>query len=162
MAYILINNLSKYVQVDDLFYPYINQYRWFARKDKDKNHYIFYAYMSAKFTILPRYIMWLTTKRWTPKKLCVSYISHDRYDNRLSNLRETSPANIIYNAIRTKNMTGLRGVCEDPPNSGIFKASISVDKKRRNLGRFKTKEDAYQKYKDEMKKIDYVAWCNLP
>lgn len=76
----------------------------------------------------------------------IDHINGDKSDNRLSNLRlATRPQNIANSGPRPKNKTGFRGVslCA---HTGKWRASITLEGRSRNLGRFGTPEDAARAY----------------
>lgn len=78
---------------------------------------------------------------------CTDHINRIRRDNRIANLREATRAQNLQNlGINDRNKSGARGVSFDALNDK-WRASISVDGRAKNLGRFSTKEDAAQAYK---------------
>jgi len=77
---------------------------------------------------------------------CIDHINRLRTDNRISNLREATPAQNRQNlCLSAKNKSGTRGVSFDRIN-GNWRASISVGGKAKNLGRFASKSDAASAY----------------
>jgi hypothetical protein len=76
----------------------------------------------------------------------VDHINGNTLDNRKENLRICSTAENSRNSRRGKNNTsGYKGVCWDKEN-GKWYSSIMVDRKHINLGRYKTKREAYAAY----------------
>jgi len=77
---------------------------------------------------------------------CIDHINRVRTDNRLCNLREATIQQNRQNlSLSVKNKSGVRGVSIDLVNN-CWRASISVDKKAKNLGRFATIEAAAAAY----------------
>ena len=75
----------------------------------------------------------------------VDHINHNTLDNRKDNLRVTTNSNNLRNGtIRTNNKTGVKGVsyCKERKK---YVASIKVNYKTINLGRFDTLEEAKKK-----------------
>ena len=76
-----------------------------------------------------------------PNGCYVDHINHDKLDNRLINLRFVSPLESSLNMpIRSDNTSGITGVSQT--KSGTFRAYITVNKVRKELGYYKTIEDA--------------------
>lgn len=78
----------------------------------------------------------------------IDHVNRDKKDNRWANLREaTRSQNIINSPPRKDSRSGLRGISWDGARSK-WVSQIGVAGKNIHLGRFKTKEEAYQAYKD--------------
>ena len=76
----------------------------------------------------------------------IDHINGDRGDNRISNLRDVTPALNTQNqrrAARSNKSSGLLGVTA---NRGRWLAQISIGGKSRNLGRYATPEEAHAVY----------------
>ena len=72
----------------------------------------------------------------------VDHIDGDKLNNSLANLREVTGQENQQNMKRSKsNQSGVTGVCWDNTKQ-LWKATIGVDCKTVNLGRFPTKEEA--------------------
>ena len=102
-------------------------------------------------------LAWLYTHgKWPTKQ--IDHINGNRSDNRLENLREASNAQNCQNIIaRRTNPSGFLGVSR---HENKWRAAISVNGKRKNLGRFDTPEaafDAYSKAKAELHTFSPVA-----
>jgi len=82
----------------------------------------------------------------TDSNVHVDHINQNGLDNRKSNLRKCTPQENAYNKSKYKNnTTGLKGV-HYYERLDKFMAYISADKKRKHLGYFETKEEAYKAY----------------
>ena len=76
----------------------------------------------------------------------IDHIDGDRLNNRFSNLREASRAqNMANGRTPATNTSGFKGVSFDRQR-GRWQAFIKIDGKTKNLGRFKTPEDAHAAY----------------
>lgn len=87
-------------------------------------------------------LAWLYVKGRFPARN-LDHINRDRYDNRISNLREASPKTNARNSkIYANNTTGVRGVSLA---RGRFRAQIRVDQVKYDLGTFGTLQEAADK-----------------
>jgi hypothetical protein len=112
---------------------------------------------------LDRYGYWYITlghKRYVAHRLawlyfygawpseCIDHINRVRTDNRIRNLRQATHAQNRQNlTLDFRNKSGFRGVSFDAVNNK-WRASISVNGKAKNLGRYTTKEAAASAYAD--------------
>ena len=81
----------------------------------------------------------------------IDHINGDKTDNRISNLRLSSRSLNLQNQrkARATNKLGVLGVS---PQKGRFKAQIQYGGKKRHIGMFETKEEAYAAYVSEKRK----------
>lgn len=78
---------------------------------------------------------------------CIDHINRVRTDNRIANLRLATHAQNRQNlSLTNRNKSGVRGVSYDAINKK-WRASISVNGKAKNLGRFVSIEEASAAYK---------------
>ena len=78
-----------------------------------------------------------------PEGCYVDHINHDKLDNRLTNLRFVSPLESSRNMpLRANNTSGVTGVSKT--KKGAYRAYITIDKKRIELGYYKTINEAIQ------------------
>lgn len=150
--------------VDDEDYDFLIKRKWHAFKGRSSTIYgdSFYAVNSewipelkkVKINFLHRVIM------KTPDDLFVDHIDHDGLNCQKSNMR---------NCTRTQNMQNKRswakskylGVYYVGGNPKLLIASyISVNKKLKYLGTFKTEEQAARAY-DEVARKQYGEFANL-
>lgn len=88
-----------------------------------------------------------------PEGLQIDHINGNRSDNRRCNLRCVPPSmNSLNqnNRLRKNNTHGFRGVALHKP-SGLWQARLSINKRRYNLGYFKTAKEASTAYKKAAK-----------
>lgn len=79
-------------------------------------------------------------------ELDVDHKNHNGLDNRKDNLRECTRSQNNYNLRKnSKNTSGFKGVYYEPDRN-LWCAKIRINGTRKNLGRFKTAEEAYKAY----------------
>lgn len=84
--------------------------------------------------------------------LVVDHINRNRLDNRRVNLRFVTPqVNVLNSRITSNNTSGVKGVSRIA-SINRWRATIFVDKKEKNLGQFKTKEEAIAARREAEKK----------
>lgn len=139
---------GKYAIVDASDYEWLMQWNWFARKDKELKRW--YAARSLIIDGRPRMIhmhrVILGLDRLDPRT--GDHIEPDlTLDNRRSNLRiaTTATEQCCNQRKRKDNKSGYKGV-HFHKDSGKWETSISVNKKRIQLGLFHTAEEAYAAY----------------
>ena len=82
----------------------------------------------------------------------IDHIDRSRSNNSWGNLARTSRSRNMLNAgLYPSNKSGAKGVSAH--KDGGFVANITVDKKRKYLGKFKTKEEAIQARSDAEKEL---------
>lgn len=103
------------------------QYRWYKN---NKNDII--TYVNRKPIMLHRLIMNF------PEGLQIDHINHNRSDNRKNNLRIVTNAQNQWNT-KCVNKFGAKGI---ELNNGSYLVRISINGKRKYLGRYKNIDDA--------------------
>ena len=116
---------------------------------KNKKGYIEFGFNYARYQahriILTKYL------GREIKEYC-DHINHNRSDNRIINLRELSnQENTQHQQLRTNNTSGIKGVCWDKHK---WRAHLTLNQKRLFLGRFDTKEDAYDAWKKKAQELN--------
>lgn len=130
---------NKWAMVDDIYYDYLNQWKWYfngryAVRTPHKNR-------GAKAIRMHRVII------KAPDSLEVDHINGNKLDNRISNLRLcTHSENGKNSGISIRNTSGYKGVHRASPNR--WQARIRVDGELLSLGYFKTKEEAARAYNE--------------
>lgn len=77
-----------------------------------------------------------------PEGCYVDHINHDKLDNRRQNLRFVTPAESVLNIpLKANNTSGITGVSHGKNGKG-YRAYITIDKKRIELGTYPTIEQA--------------------
>ena len=97
------------------------------------------------FRYVAHRLIWVYVHGYLPANQ-LDHINRNRSDNRLLNLREVTAAENKQNlGISSKNKSGFRGVSFDKDNN-LWRASISVNNKPVNLGRYPTILEASKAY----------------
>jgi hypothetical protein len=112
----------------------------------DKVHGYVRIMVGGKRYLAHRLAWFYTHGYWPPND--IDHINGDKVDNRICNLREATRAENTQNIRRAQInnfSTGVLGVSFDS-ESGKFKASIGINGKTKNLGRFSTIEEASVAY----------------
>jgi hypothetical protein len=95
-------------------------------------------------------LAWLVVhSRWPDGN--IDHINGDRADNRIANLRECNQAQNMWNHNAAWGRSGIRGVHwsgQDHKRQKKWVARLKVNGRTHNLGRFATKEEAAEAYKD--------------
>lgn len=95
-----------------------------------------------KLTVLEHRLIFFWHHGFWPKQ--VDHINGIKFDNRIENLREACPSTNQMNVgVRTFTKSGLKGVHWDQSRQS-WMARIKVNGKHKFLGRFQTKEEAYE------------------
>ena len=102
--------------------------------------------------------IWINAKQYAAHRLAwavcngswpngdIDHINEDKSDNRISNLRQATRSQNMFNRGKNKNNTsGFKGVafCKD---TGRWRAQMSIYGKSIKIGRFDTKEEAAKAY----------------
>ena len=156
---------GKIALVDDADFEILSQYKWQARKVRGK----FYAgrgeylgKINGKYKIvcihMHREILGVSDIN-----IQVDHINGYGLDNRRENLRLASPSQNRrnLNGLKSNNSSGFRGVIKrkDKKNDKIWRARISgPDGKRKNLGQFKSPEEAAISFDGAAKEL-YGEFC---
>lgn len=136
-------------------------------KIKDVTWYFHHDYVVGRkpgtydeMLYLHRVIMDLKESRYT-NNLIVDHINHDKSDNRKQNLRiVTSCQNNTNRKRLSSNTSGCPGVCKRN-DSGKWRASINVNKKKINLGTFSDFDEAVKVRKEaELKYYGQYSYDN--
>lgn len=92
-------------------------------------------------------LAWLYMNGSLPKDR-IKHINNNRYDNRISNLQDSTHSMAMHNRIKfgSINKTGFSGVSMSN-NKLKYVAVISVNCQSKNLGSFDTPEEAHDVYK---------------
>jgi hypothetical protein len=110
--------------------------------DKKKEYYTRYRNVSV---LGDRYkahrIIWLMQTGSWPEKY-IDHIDGNGLNNKWSNLREASPSeNMANQKVRSDSTSGIKGVSYDKKRN-MWYVYIDINKKRKHLGRFETREEA--------------------
>ena len=120
---------GKFAMVDDEDYDMLIIHKWNYNKCATRR----------KGILMHRVIM------KCPEGLVVDHINRNRLDNRKANLRICTQAENLRNMRRDDNRTGYVGVTENREwnkSARPYRAAVSFEGKKYNLGRFETPEEA--------------------
>lgn len=136
---------DKYAIVDDEDFEYLNQWKWYYRRNhkKDDGYAIRGKWNNNKQNMdnirMHRVIL------GAPKNKKIDHVNGNSLDNRKSNLRyATNTQNIQNSKIRKDNSTGFKGVHKKGKK---YQARITINKKLILLGYFYDKVAAGNAYK---------------
>jgi hypothetical protein len=97
-------------------------------------------------------LAWVLMHGEIPTGMTIDHINGDKADNRICNLRlATDCQNSYYRPRKSTNTSGFKGVYQR--ENGKYRATITVDKRKINLGTFETKEEAYAAYCEAARKL---------
>ena len=130
---------GEYAMVDDIFYDYLNQWKWYFN-----GRYAVRTPLKARGA-KPIRMHRVIAK--APDDMEVDHINGNKLDNRLVNLRLcTHRENGKNSGISVRNTSGYKGVTKASPNR--WQARIRVDGELISLGLFETKEGAALAYNE--------------
>lgn len=97
-------------------------------------------------------IAWIVVYGSIPNGMTIDHINGIKGDNRICNLRlATDCENSYHRPRKSDNSTGYKGVYQR--ENGKYRATITLNKKRENLGTFETKEEAYAAYCEAARRL---------
>lgn len=146
---------GKVALVDDRDYAYLSQFNWHAQKDEhnfyacraDKEYYK----MHKKKKVIKMHREILNPE----KNMLVDHINHNGLDNTRENIRiVTHKENQRNQSVCSINTSGFAGVYWHKPRNK-WRATIYVEGKRKDLGRFSKIEDAIEARKNALIKYGY-------
>jgi hypothetical protein len=144
--------------VDDEDFEELNKYNWHVTIDK-RNH--IYAcrhdYRDGKCISTPRMHRMIMD---CPPNLVVDHINGDGLDNRKENLRICTHLQNCHNRGKSKNnTTGYKGVGFRKDRQ-VFIARLRYKRKLLQLGEYKTKEEAFEVYKQKATELlgEFANW----
>ena len=136
---------NNFALVDDKDYKWLNKFNWHFLSNIEKNFYAI-AQINKKRTFMHRLIM------NTPKGMVTDHINHNTLDNQRHNLRICSTQQNLQNADKyRKSKSNYKGVYLDKfikkgKEYCYWKASITLNKQRLDIGRFKNERWAAMAY----------------
>ena len=139
---------GKFAIVDNEDFDFLSQWKWAAHHD----HNTWYAVRSEKISDGAEYgkrqlIRMHRVILNAPEKTAVDHKNGDGLDNRRSNLRLATQEQNLWNQRRSRrNTSGFKGVSFHKPKKR-WRATITANGRQITIGAFKTKEAAYEAYK---------------
>lgn len=139
---------GKKAMVDDEWYPVLSKFKWHTHNTNGKWYAVRTVGKKGRSVVfMHRYIT------MAPSGRVVDHIDGNGLNNQESNLRVVIPKANYYNRkIQSNNKTGFKGVCWDK-DRGKYMASISLNHKAINLGRYETAEEAAKAYNARAKEL---------
>lgn len=153
-------------QIDDEF-EYLNQYKWYARRDLRNSHARYYAartihlHSVVSVDLIHRVIMSIKLDRPLLKSEEIDHIDHDGLKNTLKNLRVVTRSQNAMNQ-RKRNMNAhsqYKGVTWHKKHSKWY-AQIQKNEKMLYLGLFVIEKDAALAY-DTAAKLHFGEYAKL-
>lgn len=130
--------------------------KWCVRKVSNRNSLYYFQHRINRNCLVEMHRFIVNC----PKDKYVDHINHNTLDNRKENLRICSNADNIRNGrIRVNNTSGVNGVYFDKSRKKWI-ASIKVNYKKINLGRFNNIEEAKKARKKAEEKYFYTIRRN--
>jgi hypothetical protein len=139
--------------VDDEDYDYVNQWKWQARKCRDKTYYAIRS-INTKGVITADIMHRIIMK--TPVGMQVDHIDHNGLNNQKSNLRNCTQSQNSSNRTAYGKSKYLGVHIRE---NGKYRASIRRENKRKDLGTFKNEIDAAIAY--DRAALAYGEYANL-
>lgn len=140
MKKIKINNTNLYAIVDDEDFEYLNQFTWCL--DREYARRIIYINENSKRK--QRCIRMHREILNAPADKIIDHINGNGLDNRKENLRYcTKSTNAMNCKIHKHNTSGYKGVSK---SGNRWRAYIVLNDKQRQIGSYKTKEEAALAY----------------
>jgi hypothetical protein len=152
---------GKIALVDDADYEWLNQWKWYAFKNRSG---AWYARRFKKTDLRPRVNVFMHRLILNAREgMEVDHANHDTLDNRRENLRECTKSQNMHNAGKNKrNTTGYKGVWWKSTDNQ-YAAAIKINGKRIYLGRFTDPVKAALAYDEAAKKYHgEFAYLNFP
>jgi hypothetical protein len=97
-------------------------------------------------------IIWVIHYGTIPEGYQIDHIDGDRANNRLTNLRLSTPSQNSQNRYRVSGTSGYKGVTFNK-NSQMWYAQIQMHGRRKHIGRFNTPEEAAVAYEEYAVKL---------
>jgi len=136
----LTRNQNAFVDADD--FDWLNQFNWHAHWNPNTQSFYARAWMKNRI-MMHKFILGYGPGEQADHK------NHDTLDNRRDNLRRCTPVqNAQFRKKRSDNVSGFKGVHF---SQGKWRAVITVNKKRMELGAFEYTQDAGKAYDEAAK-----------
>lgn len=149
MTQIILLSKNSSCLVDDDDYDRLSENKWYCNNAGYAARHMRQGKYKYTMLLMHRFILGLEKG----DGICVDHANLNRLDNRKCNLRIcTSGENQSNKGIQSNNTSGVKGVRWSEPCKK-WHAQISFNGKNRNLGFFKTIDQAAEAYSKEAKKL---------
>lgn len=149
---------GKVALVDDDDYEYLNQFKWYIMKNRNRYYAMKKIYQNGQQTAMLMHRLIMNT----PSGMDTDHIDMNGLNNQKSNLRVCTRSQNMYNTNKNTNTSSkYRGVYLLGPNR--WQVKISVNHKSIYLGMYKTEIEAAIKYDEAaIKNRGEFARLNFP
>ena len=131
---------GKFAIVDDADFEWLNQYKWCL------SYWGYAVSRTSKKLGKQKTIFMHRLILGVPKGMDTDHVNGNRLDNRRANIRACSRTQNNRNKpVQKNNLTKFKGVCFRPEKNR-WRALIMANRKRVELGLFKTAEEAHAAY----------------
>ena len=141
---------GKIALVDDCDYERLNQYKWYAQKDRER----FYAKRWSPIINGKHHIIWMHHEviGRLPRGLMADHIDGDGLRNLRSNLRHVTSRQNNQNRKNIKKSSKYPGVSWHKRDKK-WQARITINEKRKFLGYFIDEAEAFKVYKQVVNEL---------
>lgn len=123
--------------VDDDWYEYLNQWKWCVSDGYAVRNGVQQQGKRPPFIRMHRVV------NATPDGFDTDHVDHDKLNNQSANLRTATRSQNLANSTWSGNKSGAKGVSFD---RGRYRAQLTVNRKKVNLGYFETIQEASDAY----------------
>lgn len=142
---------GKFAIVDDEYYEYLMQWKWYARKDENTYYAVRWIMQNGKGIIQRMHRLILGLKKGDGKY--TDHQNHNGLDNRLRNIRACTCSQNQQNRLPLKNISSRYKGVHLYKRTGKWKARIRLGKQSIHLGCFDKEIEAALAYDMKAKEL---------